>query len=284
MKKVVIGYIFNEPRLCADEKIFLKLAKKKNIDLVLINAAKDLDEAKLEREIKKCDVIYDNSSEEFSLEIAKTIESFGKKVIENPKVFYDSEDKWLFFVKCKKHNIPIPRTILLSENLNITKRELERFDSWPVILKRVSGTMGQYVEKVDNLDQAEKIILKFWKKGSERLPIIAQEFVNSPSYRVTAIDGKIVQTVTKKNRGWKSTGVYAKKLDRFKVDKELRKIVDKVLKVSGIKICGIDFLKKEGKWLVLEVNAEPAFDFFDDEREKIIGDVLDFLKKEARVI
>jgi RimK family alpha-L-glutamate ligase len=241
-----------------------------------------LDEGQIEEAIKRCDIVYNNSAEEFSLEIAKTIESLGKKVIEKPEVFYGTEDKWLFFVKCRKHNIPTPRTILLSENLNIAKRELEEFGNWPVVLKRVSGTMGEYVDRADNLKEAEGIIKKFWKKGSEKLPIIAQEFILSSSYRVTVIGGKIVQTAIKKNKGWKATGVYAKKIGKFKIDKELKKIIDKVVKMSKINICGIDLLKKDGKWLVLEVNSEPAFDFFENGREKLIGEVLDFLKTQIR--
>lgn len=284
MKKVSIGYIFNEENLTKDEKIFLELAKKKNINLVLLNTSKDLKEEELEEKIKKCDIFYNNSAEDFSLEIVKTIEELGKKVIDSSKKFYYDEDKWMFFLKCRENNIPTLNTILLSENIHTAKRELKEFNCWPVILKRVEGTMGEYVDKAENLSQAERIIRKFWKKGSERLPIIAQEFVKSPSYRVTIIGDKIAQTAIKKSTGWKATGVYLKdwNVGKFKIDKELKKITDKIIKSFGIKICGVDLLKKDNNWLVLEVNSEPAFDFFPAERKRLIGEVLDFLKKEAR--
>ena len=282
MKRVVIGYLFNENHFCKDERLFLDEAKKKNVELVMINTSKDLDEDFIEEEVKKCDIFFNNSAEEFSLEIAKTIEALGKKVIDRPEDFYDVEDKWLFFVKCKKHNIPTPKTILLSENINTAKKELKKLNSWPIVLKRIEGTMGQYVDKAENIEEAEEIINRFWKKGSEKLPIIAQEMIHSPSYRVTLIGKKIVQTAIKESHGWKCTGVYAKKIGRFKVDKELKKIVDKVAKISKISICGIDLLKKDGKWFVLEINEQPAFDFFEDEREKLIGEVIDFLKKRVR--
>ena len=282
MKKVVIGYIFNENNLCTDEKIFLKLSKKKNIELVMINTAKDLDEEFIEKEIKRCDIFYNNSAEEFSLEIVKTIEALGKKFIDSSRKSYYDEDKWLFFVKCKKHNIPTPKTILLSENKNIAKHELKNLNCWPVVLKRICGTMGEYVDKAENWTQAEKIISKFWKKGSEKLPIIAQEFIASPNYRVTIIGDKIVQTAIRENKGWKATGVYAKKFKKFKIDKDLKKIINKIIKIFKINIFGIDLLKKDNKWLVLEINLEPGFDFFNKEREMLIGKVLDLLKEKAR--
>lgn len=284
MKKVNIGYIFNEENLTKDEKIFLELAKKKNINLVMLNTSKDLTEEELEEKIRSCDLFFNNSAEDFSLEIAKTIEELGKRVIDSSKECYYDEDKWMFFLKCKEHKIPTIRTILLSENISTAKKELEEFNSWPVILKRIQGTMGQYVDRAENVRQAEKIINKFWIKGSDRLPIIAQEFVPSESYRVTTIGGKIVQTAIKKAKGWKKTGVHLKdkNVESFKIDKQLEGIVRKLTNAFKIKICGVDLLKKGDKWLVLEVNSQPAFDFFEKERRKIIGEVLDFLKKEAK--
>lgn len=282
MKKLVIGYLFTGKKFGKDEKIFLELAKKKNIDLKMINLSKDIEESTFQDEVKKCKVIYNSTAEDFAVEYAKTLEDWGKKVIDSPEAYYYTEDKWMFFVKCQKNKIPTPQTILLCENLTFAKKELKRFGHWPVILKRITGTMGQFVGRADNLNQAVEIINKFWKKGSEKLPIIAQEFINSPSYRVTVIDGKIAQTALKENRAnWKATGVYAAKFKKFKVDKELEKLIKKIIKVSKIKICGIDFLKKDGKWVVLEVNSEPAFDFFEDERENLINLSLNFLKKQA---
>jgi glutathione synthase/RimK-type ligase-like ATP-grasp enzyme len=284
MKKKVIGYIFYASKLKKEEKLFLKIAKKKNIDLVLFNLSKEIDDEKIEKDIKRCSLIFNNSAETMAIELIKTAEALGKKVIDSSKSFYFSEDKWIFFLKCKEHNIPTPETNFLSGNLTVLEKELKKFNHWPVILKRVEGTCGEYVEKADNVQQAIRIVKRFWKKGSERLPIIAQEMIESKSYRVTVIDGKIVQTAIKENKaGWKCTGVYTNigNFKKFKVDRELKKIVDKVIQVSKIKICGIDLLKKGDKWMVLEVNAEPAFDFFENEREKLVSKTLDLLKKEC---
>jgi len=278
MKKTVVGYIFDENKLRKDEELFLKVAKKNNIELVMFNVAKDINEQEIEEKAKSCDIIFNNSGEDFAIEISKTIEQLGKKVIESSKAYYYPEDKWIFFLKCKEHKIPTPETILLSENISEIKKELKKFNHWPVIIKRVSGTMGQYVERAENIEEAVKTIQKFWERGSDRLPIIAQEFISSPSYRVTLIGNKIVQTALKENHGWKATGVYAKKFRKFDVDAELKIMIKKLRSLIKINICGLDLLKKDGQWMFLEANSEPAFDFFEDEREKIIKEVLLFLK------
>ncbi len=279
MKRFTLGYLFSEKKLGKDEKIFAKICKKKNIDLVMFNILDKINETELEQKAKKCDIIYNNSAEDFVYEIIKTLEALGKKVIDSSETYYYIEDKWLFYLKCKEHKIPVPETILLSENINLAKNEIADFNKWPIVLKRIEGTQGNFVEKAENLKEADEIIKKFWNSANERIPIIAQEFIHSPSYRVTLIGDKIVQTALKENKGWKSTGVYQKKFKKFPINKKLKNIIEKVKTLSGIKICGIDFLEKDGAPLLLEVNTTPGFDFFENEREGLIEQVIDFLKK-----
>ncbi len=280
MKKKTIGIISCGREIETEGKIFLELAKKKDVNLILINTSEKFNLNSFKRKITKCDIIYCSVWDDFSVELTKTIEEWGIKIIESSKSYYATEDKWLFYVKCKNHNLPVPDTILLSENITNARRELKEFGRWPVILKRISGTMGEYVSKAKSLGEAEAIIKKFWKKGSEKLPIIAQEFIKSPSYRVTVIGNKIVQTALKRNNaGWKATGVYAKKFEHFKVNKRTEKMIKKLTKFLDIKICGIDMLNKNGKLVLLEVNGQPSLDFFEEEREKLTESVLDLLIK-----
>src|SRR3989344_1463222 len=282
MKKVVIGYLYSGRGLGLDEIYFRRVAKKKNVIPVLISTSNWSSEEELKEKINSCDVIYNSSGDDFVIETEKTVEELGKKMVETSKSFYYTEYKWMIIHKCKEHGVPTPKTILLSEDIAVAKKELHNFGEWPVILKRVSGTCGEYVEKAKNLKEAEKLIKKFWKKGSEKLPIIAQEYILSPSYRVLIIDNKIVQTAMKKNKMWKATGVYATKFKKFPIDNELRKIIKKMMKFVDIRICGIDFLKKNGKWVALEVNAAPGFDFFGGEREILAEKLVNFLKKAAK--
>ena len=44
----------------------------------------------------------------------------------------------------------------------------------------------------------------------------------------------------------------------------------------------LDFLKKDDKWIALEVNSTPAFDFFECERRKMVNELVDLLVKLAR--
>jgi RimK family alpha-L-glutamate ligase len=282
VKNKTIGIITCGRELEKEGALFIEIAKKKEVRLILINISDKFDINSFKRKVKKCDIIYCSVWDDFSVELTKTIEEWGIKIFDSSNSYYYTEDKWMFYVKCKKHNVPTPDTILLSENISNAKRELNQFGRWPVVLKRITGTMGEYVGKAKGMGEAEQLIKKFWKKGGEKLPIIAQEFIKSPSYRVTVIGNKIVQTALKKNNaGWKATGVYAKKFEHFDIDRKLERIIKKVMKFLDIKICGVDMLKKDGKWYLLEVNGQPSLDFFEEEREKLTEAVLNLLIKAA---
>ena len=281
MKRVVIGYIFDQAKLSKDEKDFLSVAHKQNTDLVFVNLEKKISEEILKKLADQCDIFFNNSAEEFAIEIVKSLESLGKKVVDSSHDYYYIEDKWLFYLKCHEGGVPTPRTILLSEHVNTALSQLNDFGSWPIVLKRIEGTCGEYVELAKNISDAKKIISLFWKKGSEKLPIIAQEFISSPSYRVTMFGDKIMQSVVKKSSGWKATGVYAKKIDTFRVDEKLEKILRRLKKIIPIHFYGVDLLRRGDEWLVLEVNQTPAFDFLDKERKKLIFEVVKYLKSEA---
>ena len=282
MKKVTLGYICFSRTLDGEDKLFAKLAKKKKIKLIVFNLAKKLSEEEVEEKAEQCDIVFNNSVESIALELVKTLEELGKKVIENSEAYYYTEDKWMFYLKCKEHNLPTPNTILLSTNIATAKKELLEFKHWPVVLKRIEGEEGRFVEKANNIDEATEVIKNLCDKGVERLPIIAQEFIKSHSYRVTVVGDKIMQAALKDAYGWKATGVYDWHIDKFPVDKELEKLVKKIVKVCKLNVCGIDFLKKEDKWVLLEINAEPAYDFFEKEKEHLISEILDLLKKKTK--
>lgn len=279
MKKRTIGLIYNAKRLGVDEKKFFKVAKKMNIEIVSFNLSLELDEGEIKEKAKKCEIIYNNTGEYIAYETVKMLEELGGNVVEKSKVIYFPEDKWIFSVECRKNNIPIPETILLSCDFESAKKELVNFGKWPVILKRIYGERGEFVDRAENPEKAIKIIKKFWKKENERFPIIAQEYINSESYRVLLIGDEIVQTARKKRSGWKASGSSSERFWKFKVDKELEKISKKVAKMSGIKICGVDFAKKNGKWMVIEVNAEPSLKFYDSEHELMIKKLFNLLLK-----
>ncbi|MFZ5955118.1 MAG: ATP-grasp domain-containing protein [Nanoarchaeota archaeon] len=283
MEKKVLGYILDgSPG--NDEKIFEKIAKEKNIDLIFLNAKNDFEDKKIEEKIKKCDLIFNNSGERIIVEIEKTAEELGVKVIDSPKNGYFLDDKWTFFLECKKHNIPTPETVLLLDDIKLIEKELKLFNKWPVILKILDGCCGEFVVRAKDLKEAVEKIKEIWKKRGGRVPIIAQEFINGECYRVTIVGDEIVQAAQKMAKGWKKTSVYEKNPKKVHIKEDLEKVVKRFMKFNKIKVCGIDLLKKDDNWFLLEANSVPCFNFIADEKEKLIRKVFELLKKELNKI
>lgn len=281
MPKITIGFITNTRLPNIEDKKFKRLAKKVGVDLIVFNAAKGMNLPELEAKTKACDIIFNDEADYISLELAKTLETLGGRVVELSKTFYYTEDKWLTYLKCLKHRIPVPKTMLLSTDFVSIKKELKDFNQFPVVLKRIEGFRGYFVDKADNIKEAVEVIKKFWKKGENKFPILAQEFVHSHSYRVLLIDNKVIQTAIKKSDNWKATGTASCRFYKFKIDAELRRILQKLKKITDIAICGYDFAKRNGHWLLIEINAQPSYKFFDNEYDLVIEKVLRYLKKKT---
>lgn len=269
--------LMHSGKLTNSQADFIQISNNKNIDVILI----DISDGNINFEdVQRCNIIYNDSGEEFAIQYIKMFESMGLPVIDSSRS-YNDENKWNFYQKCIKYNIPAPLTIKLSKDMENIKEELISFNHFPVILKRVRGTWGEYVARANNLEEAVSVIEKFWDKGTKKIPIIAQEFIDSFSYRVTYIDHEVVQTAIKENNNWKCTGVYAKNFKTFYIDENLKVIINKIMKHTDIKICGIDLLKKGNDWVVIEVNSEPALDFFEIERLTLISKIIDLLLEKS---
>lgn len=281
MAKTTIGFITNSRLPNIGDKKFKRIAKKIGIDLVVFNAAEEMDLEQIKKKARACDIIFNDEADYISLELAKSLEVLGNKVVELSKTFYYTEDKWLTYLKCLKHQISVPKTILLSTDFISIKQELKDFNQFPVVLKRVEGYRGYFVDKADNTSEAIKVIKSFWEKGEDKFPILAQEFIKSFSYRVLLVGGRVIQTGIKKSNNWKATGTAMNRAWKFKIDNELRQILKKLKKITDIAVCGYDFAKNNGRWVLIEINAQPSYKFFDCEYDMVIEKVLKYLKKIA---
>ncbi len=275
MNKSVLGILISGREIPETTQRLVTLAKESFMEVLILNITSEVSQEDLEKMIV-CDIIFNDSGEEYAMNYIKIFENIGIPVVESSKALFQ-ESKWNFYKICMKNDIPAPKSILLDNDLDVARKQLEEFNCWPVILKRVVGTWGDYVQRAENVDEAIEVMKKFWEKGNQVMPIIAQEFIDSFSYRVTYIDDEIVQTAIKENNNWKCTGVYAQNFKKFDIDDNLKQVIEKLMKSFDIKICGVDLLKRGDDWLVIEVNTEPALDFFPEE--------IDFLlKKEIQLI
>lgn len=281
-QKPKVGYVVDKRYYDEGDKILIDLLNKR-AEVVPVFLGSKLDMNQVIGDTKDCKVIYNNATCNQStfegLEISKTLEEQGKKVINSSHSFYYEEDKWMFYLKCLEHQLSTPETHLISKNASHSiSRVKDLLKSGPVILKAVFSERGKCVFKVDDyksfIDSVEHIISK-----NPTSPIIAQKYIpnNNRSYRVTLIGNKVHQSVTKIGRSWKQTGMRYEQIRLVSLPIKVKLMCEKATRVLGMNICGLDLIENEGKWYLIEANSCPCWDFIYRDEKKLLKYVSDYL-------
>jgi ribosomal protein S6--L-glutamate ligase len=287
MKKDAIGYIYSNSYLDAEDKLLIRLLKKK-VKVILLPLEKQVDLEQIKENVKKCrlilnDTIWGNHTFE-GIQLTKTIESLGIRVINSSNSFIYDEDKWMMYLKLIKNKLPTPKTYLIPNGRN-SKQIKEILKKNSLVLKAVYSDNGVGVEKVEAYEDFIKKV-NIIRTKNPISPIIAQNYIQDTenrSYRITLIDNRVVQSVVKIGKSWKQTGS-KEQIRLVKLPKEVTLICEKASKVLDMDICGIDLVNSKGKWFIIEVNSCPSLDFIKKDMPRIISKLVDFLYKEYNSI
>lgn len=214
------------------------------------------------------------------LEVAKELREFGLKVINDPKTLYFSEDKWLFYLKCKKYGIATPETILLSNRLVEVKKELKCFlEGGGIVIKSTYGYQGRFVSRANSVKEGVEIYKKFLKKTSD--PLIAQRFISNSkeTIRVTMIDKKIEQIILKKGPSWKVCGCGMERITRMRPNRKIKKMSREIYDIIDQKITGIDIIENDNEYYALEVNGVPSLSFIKKDIPVLTRKLIKLIRK-----
>jgi glutathione synthase/RimK-type ligase-like ATP-grasp enzyme len=266
--KPALGVICT-PRGNATERHLFPVLKK-YFDIVRFPVNQEFDYAELKRKAT-CIRIALNTAGDLpyasdSLELTKTFEGMGKRVVDSSKSYYYGEDKWMFYQQCVKHKLPTPLTYYIPRDIAASRTKLKRvLDEGPVVFKGILSDTGKAVKRALTYDDALRV-LKTLRKKTGTMPIIAQRYIphGTVSYRVTLAGDKIIQSIVKQGKNWKEGKLFWKNENyrTFKPDAKLVKLCKKTAKVFSLDWCGIDLMRDAaGKWHLIEVNSCPSMDF-----------------------
>ncbi len=278
------------PRGNQTEKHLFPILKKK-FELVLFPVQNDIEYAVLKKQSADIRVMLNTAGDMpntyDALEMCKTFEGLGKRVIDSSKSFYYGEDKWMFYQQCVKHRLPTPITYYIPRDIVASRAKLKQIlDEGPVVFKGTFSDTGRAVKRALTYEDALRVIKSLHKKVGI-MPLIAQRFVDhgKVSYRVTLAGDKIIQSVVKVGKNWKEGKLFWKneKYRRFTPDKKLAALCRKTAKVFGLEWCGIDLMRDaKGKWYLIEVNSCPSMDFVLKDMKRANTALADYLLKAHR--
>ena len=287
-EKIPIGIIYYEAYHDYEDKMLPKALKEKNMEVVLIPAEKQLDFFDIKEKTKKCKIIYNDTICQpmlfESLELSKTLEEFGKKVINSSYSFFYQEDKWMFYLKCLEHGISTPKTYLLHRETKYSKDAIkEILKNKQLVLKGIFSDNAKLIQRASNYPSFLKELRRI-SKADPGSPILAQEYVphSKKSYRATLINYKVQQFIAKISKSWKQTGSKKEHFRLVKINKDLKNICEKTARILGMPVCGIDLIFNSGKWYIIEANSCPALDFIYNDEKRLVKTLANYLYSECK--
>ncbi len=166
--------------------------------------------------------------------------------------------------------IPIPKTTLLAflEDDYINK-EAEIVGGFPCVAKKVTGASGDYVELVNSSDEIKKFIEKLSVPSIiGKRNIILQEYIEESKgtdFRVYCVGDKVLGAIkrTAKDGGFKANVSLGGDAEKAEISKEMKEYAQKIMQASGLMFAGIDFIKSNRGYLVLEINISANFQGFE---------------------
>lgn len=202
--------------------------------------------------------------------LARLLEKAGYRLFNKADFIKLCDDKVLTFIACANQNIKMPTTFAgplvyfdLQETHYKFLDKVEAELSYPMVVKKVYGSLGEGVYLVNDRDELNNLY-----KTICRNPILFQKYVKTSkghSIRALVIDGKVFGVFKRKNDSdFRSNfGVSADGEKILNPQKYVDFAQDIANKLS-IEYAGIDLLDDENNGIVLcEINSNAFFEEFE---------------------
>lgn len=192
-----------------------------------------------------------------------------------------SRDKLRCLQKLARCGIEVPRTVLAAAGQDLMPL-LGELGGLPVVVKLLESTHGNGVLLAESYRAAESMIEAFQRLGER---IIIQEFIREAKgadIRALVVAGEVVAAMKRQAR----SGEFRSNLHRgasaevANLSDEEMEVVRKSVKMLGLDVAGVDFLRSRRGPLVMEVNASPGLEGIEGVTGvDVAGKVIEFIER-----
>ncbi|MBF0118743.1 MAG: RimK family alpha-L-glutamate ligase [Desulfobacterales bacterium] len=202
-----------------------------------------------------------NEVDYYNLAILRQLETLGVLCINTADAILNSSDKLLTSQLLISHNIPVAKTALLRANSDLEILESEI--GLPMIAKVMNGSKGKGVILIQTKAEL-KNLLELYVAGGFRSEILLQTYIASSKgkdLRVFIIGGKALACFIRQNAsdGFKSNISVGGFGSPHPLTDSIKKIAEKVAKILGLNMAGIDLMFGPDGYIVGEANSLPGF-------------------------
>ena len=259
-----------------------KVCKKRKIKLYRISSDKAY--ASKKGELKETLIIYNYDGEGKSLEIGsnenvvciarrtvvtnrnagilhKMLADHGVFCINSPKSVRTASNKFSAYINFVNNDINTPKTCLVSDIEYIDDAIKEVGNKFPVILKFTEGHGGKGVMKLESKESLISVIQALRSDEENSVELILQEYKKiKDDRRILVLNNKVVAAARriKMKNDFRTNVSLGADVEPYKPTKEEIDLAIRTAKSVDCYYCGVDIIKSDGEYFVLEVNPSPG--------------------------
>ncbi|MHB1324078.1 MAG: ATP-grasp domain-containing protein [Coriobacteriia bacterium] len=187
----------------------------------------------------------------------------GPVLINSSAAIMAARDKLLAHQMFAEAGIPFPRTVLARQPSDVAK--MVRLVGGPrVILKLMSGTHGKGVMLGKDFDEIQASLETVWALNET---LLIQEYIEcgGTDIRVITVGGRVLGAMrrTAKLGSFRANVHQGARVEPHPMDEELEWLALRATEVLGLDVSGVDLVRGERGYLIIEVNSAPGFQGFE---------------------
>lgn len=246
-----------------EEKSLIEAAKKKDINLEVINCRENSIELDKDKSIYCDDIILQRCVSYYNnLHSTAAYEGLGAKMINSLYTAIMCGNKLFTHMELSKSGIGIPKAFCAFSNqsaMNILDK-----NGYPKVIKPVVGSWGRMIALLKDKEAAEAVI----EDREHMYPLYHvfyfEEFVKRPprDIRCIVVGDKVVAAIYRYsgNNEWKTNMALGGKAEACKVTNEMEDICLRAAKTMKGEILGVDLMESDDNGLLVhEVNNTTEF-------------------------
>lgn len=191
----------------------------------------------------------------FRMNALHRLEAAGVRIVNKPCPLERTVDKYYTSSVLAAHGLPTPRTIV-AEGFDEAMAAFREFGD--VVVKPLFGAGGRGIVRISDADVAYRV---FRALTLTRSIFYIQEFIPHGDYdlRGLVIGDRVVAAMCRRSDGWRHNVSQGAQPEPIAMDEEATRLCVEASRLLETDYAGIDLLKTDQGYTVVEVNSIPGW-------------------------
>ena len=218
----------------------------------------------------------------YSRNLIDRLEHYKFCFLNELQVFETCEDKYLTYLRLLENDVPVPKSILVSNEKMIEYAHRKVGGRFPIVIKSLSGTQGLGVAIANDYKSMKSTLQALWSV-SINAELMLQEFIKSDhDVRLHVLGEEVIASMRRNvvKGDFRSNVHLGGETIKYEPTEDIQKLAVRAAKAVRGKWVGVDIMfDKNGNPYVLEVNASAGTDGIESLTKKdIIAEVMEYVK------